>query len=72
MLAAPLAGEKRLLDGWEWLTLYGDSGRRYLVQSSTNLVNWQDAAILVPSGGMDELVQPMSGGSMFYRAQLLP
>jgi hypothetical protein len=54
------------------LRLSGDSGRSYLIQSSTDLLDWQDVTILVPVRGAAQISQPISRNRIFYRAVATP
>ena len=55
------------------LQLTGASGFNYLVQSSTNLVNWTPAALLLNTNGTVLFADPAAtnSGARFYRA-LMP
>jgi hypothetical protein len=50
------------------LTLFGASGSNYVLQASTNLVNWSNVATIVPVNGVIQTNEPMTGSKMFYRA----
>jgi hypothetical protein len=49
----------------------GNAGFSYLIQSSTNLVNWNAVTTINnPSGPVPVLLQPPPGSAYFYRAIL--
>jgi hypothetical protein len=55
-------------NGQPQLTLQGDLGRIYRIQSSTNLRTWTDFLTMVPSSGMTHTNLPITNSLMFYRA----
>jgi hypothetical protein len=50
------------------LKLVGNSGQTYVIQSSTNLVDWREVSTLVPTNGVAQLLQPAPGVRIFFRA----
>ena len=52
------------------LSLFGASGVSYMLQSSTNLVNWSNVATLVPVGGLVQTNLPINGHATFFRTVL--
>ncbi len=50
-----------------WLD--GQAGQRYVVQSTTNFVNWLPVATNTPSSNSWHVVLPASGAHRFYRAR---
>jgi hypothetical protein len=51
--------------------LNGELGRRYLIQASTNLVDWEAISTsTIPTGGSMLIVDPTAAGKpqRFYRA----
>jgi hypothetical protein len=53
-------------------SLNGQSGQRYAIQASSNLLNWQSLQTNVLSGSSAQIVLPATNADMFYRAQWLP
>jgi hypothetical protein len=52
------------------LNLFGDSGSNYVLQASTDLVNWSDLATIVPINGVYQTNEPITGTQTFYRTML--
>lgn len=52
-------------------TLNGQSGARYAVECSTNLVDWAGLAIVTPVNGVATFQEPRNQQRRFYRARLL-
>ena len=50
------------------LRLVGDSGTRYVIQSSPDLLEWSDLVTVIPAAGVAQTNQPASSRRMFYRA----
>jgi len=57
-------------DGSFLMTLNGQSGQQYVVQTSTNLVNWQNFSTNVVAGGVIQITLPANptNKAQFYRA----
>ena len=53
-------------------TLVGQSGCRYSIQTSADMVNWSQIQIATLSNGPVMITQPISNASQFYRAKLMP
>jgi hypothetical protein len=52
---------------------YSDSaGLSYLVQGSSNLLNWVPLATNTPTSGSQTFSSPASGPAQYYRIELLP
>ncbi len=67
----PWLGDGQYLpDGSFQLTVYGDAGRSYTVQASTNLVDWTLVTTLVNPNGTMTVVDPAATNFSyrFYRA----
>jgi hypothetical protein len=50
------------------ITLQGDSGSSYLLQSSADRIGWSDAGNVVASGGIAQISQPLTGSMRYYQA----
>ncbi len=59
----------RQSDGALYISLLGQTNQRYILQSSTNLVNWQNASTNIAVNGFLRIPLPASPySSQFYRA----
>jgi hypothetical protein len=63
-IAAPTSP---VADGQFRLRFDADDGRRYRVQSSTNLVDWIDAGVVSGYRGLAEFAEPAATELRFYR-----
>ena len=57
-----------LQNGQPQLTIQGDIGRSYRIQSSTDLQTWTNVFTIVPTPGITKTNLPTSTNTMFYRA----
>jgi hypothetical protein len=51
------------------LTLFGDTGLNYMLQSSTDLINWTDVGTVTPVSGIIQTNVSMTGSNLFFRAE---
>ncbi len=65
---------QRQTDGAFYATLQGQPNQQYVVQTSTNMVNWQNMSTNVATGGFLRIALPAGGAyqQMFYRAVAMP
>ncbi len=59
-------------DGKFAFTLNGISGQTYIIQSSTNLLNWSPVSTNTLANAQTQLLLPASSAHQFYRAQWTP
>jgi Pro-kumamolisin, activation domain/Divergent InlB B-repeat domain len=61
---------QRQSDGGFFMNLVGQAGQQYIIQASTNLINWQDISTNAATGGLIRLPIPVneSNQAEFYRA----
>ena len=57
-----------------YIDLFGQTNQRYIVQTSTNLINWQNISTNVATGGFLRVADPASQSNSvrFYRAVVAP
>ena len=74
LVSTGVRGIERLADGRVSLSFDGESGWRYCVEASTNLIDWLPIAIEFSVNGVVRVIDPAvdGSGSRFYRAVMDP
>ena len=59
-------------NGWIFLNVAGESGQQYIIQRSTDLINWQDVSTVTMANGAASIQDFETDQQAFYRAVLWP
>jgi len=74
IVVRPTLAAAQLSNGTFRFTLSGNGGYNYLVEGSTNLLNWSPVTTVSNQSGQVQVVDPASSNRVyrFYRARLVP